>query len=334
MSKIDLAPCLIILLMIVFSKDIRKNTSQKCFSLYETSLIKGFAAIAVVFCHLSLFYSGGLIMPAFYYIGNCAVGLFFFLSGFGLMSQYMLREDYQIGFLKKRLSKILIPYLFFTLLYYLYFLFINEPKSISDVIGGIVKGDPIVSYSWYILEIIVLYVFFYLFMLLSKKDKTKMIVCNVILYVILLIFYKAMGYAPYWYQSTHMYVLGILWAAHEEWINGNLKRFSIPFLAIAVICILFTFGKENLYFIQEIAYLLLLGVLFVSLRFKNRFLDQIGKISMEIYLIHGLIIKFCRYFFSFDEGLIDILVILLVLFLASYLVSFFLKKIIKLVLKQ
>ena len=184
------------------------------------------------------------------------------------------------------------------------------------MIGGIVKGDPIVSYSWYILEIIVLYVFFYLFMLFSKKDKTKMIVCTVILYVILLVF------------------LGILWAAHEEWINGNLKRFSIPFLAIAVICILFTFGKENLYFIQEIAYLLLLGVLFVSLRFKNRFLDQIGKISMEIYLIHGLIIKFCRYFFSFDEGLIDIMVILFVIFLSSYLVHFFLKKAIQLVLNQ
>lgn len=98
-------------------------------SVYNTTMIKGFAAISVVFCHLSFFYDGIIVLPAFNHIGYASVGFFFFLSGFGLMKQYLKRKDYRSSFLKKRAGRIVIPYILFNMIYWLYY------SANSDVIG-------------------------------------------------------------------------------------------------------------------------------------------------------------------------------------------------------
>ena len=61
-------------------------------------IIKGFLALTVVLCHLGLFYGDGKILNHFVFLGNLSVGVFFFLSGYALMLQYMKKDDYSRGF--------------------------------------------------------------------------------------------------------------------------------------------------------------------------------------------------------------------------------------------
>ena len=322
----DLVPCFFLLILALFCKAKKQNDIYNCLSLDHSNHIKGLAAISVVFCHLSIFYDGKVILPVLYYLGCASVGLFFFLSGYGLMKQYLSKENYRSSFLKKRFTKILIPYLLFTFLYYFYYLSIGETKSISDVIVGIVQGDPIVSYSWYILEIIVLYLFFYIFMHFGKNKKNIMIISNCVLYVMMLTFYRVNGYANFWFDSTHMFVIGILWASYEKTLIECSFRFRYVLLGLSAIGIAITFGKMNMISFFEIFYFVLFILVFIELQITNGFLKLLGNISMEIYLIHGLIIKACRYFIDLNQDAIEMTVILVGIIVTAYISHHLIKK--------
>jgi len=325
----DLVSGIILIFLFLFSRINRQDNYRNSLSIYNTTLIKGLGSILVVFCHLSHFYNGVFLLPSLYYFGYASVGLFFFFSGFGLMKQYLTKKDYQIGFLKKRLGKILIPYAVFNVIYWIYYSLTGTVKSIGDICLGFVNGDPLVRYSWYIIEIIVFYVFFYLFMFIDKRRKKVMITCNVVLYFCLMFIFFRFNYSSFWYDSTHLYLLGIVWASYEDSVLDFFYKYRHIILVFSIGVFAATFGKEKLFFVFEIAYLLLLICFFVVFEMKNRLLYEIGKISMEIYLIHGLIIQLCRTYICFDEGPIDIACIVLLTILSSYMMRVFLNFVFK-----
>ena len=112
MLSVDLVPCAFVVVVLFFAKIRKQDSISNVLSMYHATLIKGLASINAVLCHLSFFYDGIIVLSAFNYIGYASVGFFFFLSGFGLMKQYLQKEDYRYTFLKKRLGRIFIPYVF------------------------------------------------------------------------------------------------------------------------------------------------------------------------------------------------------------------------------
>ncbi len=306
------------------------NKSQDdCFSIRNSTLIRGIAALNVVLCHLSLFYKGK-VLSLFYSLGNASVGLFFFLSGYGLMIQYLNKADYRCSFLKKRLTKIAIPYLIVTLLYWAFFFFSGERMSLAEVLSRFWKGDPIASYSWYMIAIITIYLFFYLFMFVCGQDKKKMILCNAILYLSLFYVYKKLGYAPYWRFSLHMYLIGVIWAVYRSSCERLLRQNKALIAALSLLISILTFGKEQFYFLFEISLLLLIAVFFLRFSYKNAFLAFSGKISMEIYLIHGLVIKSYRLLLSDGTQLFHVPIILVLIYLSAYLLHLLFTKLLSL----
>ena len=67
---------------------------------------------------ISLGYSNNIILKAFSTQGGyLGVALFFFMSGFGLMMSEIKHHLGCVAFLKKRLSKILVPSIFVTIIW-------------------------------------------------------------------------------------------------------------------------------------------------------------------------------------------------------------------------
>uniref|UniRef100_UPI0025E189D8 acyltransferase family protein n=1 Tax=uncultured Streptococcus sp. TaxID=83427 RepID=UPI0025E189D8 len=86
----------------------------------STSGLRGFLAIGIIFHHLSQWVTSGDEFSNFSYMGTYIVSIFFFLSGYGLYIQTKVKPDYLTNFFRKRLLKILIPFVFISGIYLIY----------------------------------------------------------------------------------------------------------------------------------------------------------------------------------------------------------------------
>lgn len=109
---------------------------------------------------LRLFCQGG-------YIG---VAIFFFLSGYGLMESELKRHLSFIEFVKRRLSKVYLPFLLVSLLWIpIYYACMHEgPISFLRIAYDIVWSgrDPVL---WFIKILFMMYLVFYLFVKVKQK---------------------------------------------------------------------------------------------------------------------------------------------------------------------
>ena len=89
------------------------------FNVSESLALKGILALGVVLGHLQIF----CLKPYDYPIINqfavfAQVGVFFFISGYGLTAAYQTKGDlYLNGFVRHRITKIVLPLILATTLY-------------------------------------------------------------------------------------------------------------------------------------------------------------------------------------------------------------------------
>jgi surface polysaccharide O-acyltransferase-like enzyme len=117
-------------------------------------------AFLVVLAHIETWGAGPALGNAFFYIvSRIAVPIFFMVSGYLLLSK---QEDWWV-FLKKRASKILIPFFFWSIIYDIYRnnAFIDSGVTLTavyDLFLRILDG-PRASHLWYLYSLIGLYFF-------------------------------------------------------------------------------------------------------------------------------------------------------------------------------
>ena len=212
------------------------------------------------------------------------------------------------------------------MIYWLYYSANSDVIGFFETVRMILSGEPLVLYSWYILEIFVLYLFFFLFMFLDGGKRLPMIICNIVLYLALLLYYKHYDYLSFWYDSTHMFFIGIIWASYEERLTKIVYKYWYACLAFSILGIILSFGNVKMYYLLEMSFMLLVLALFSIFQFKNTILEFLGRISMETYLIHGLVIKFVRYYICLDEGPFDMVIIIFLSILSAFILNTLIKK--------
>lgn len=240
--------------------------------------------------------------------GNAIVGGFFFFTGFGLMKQYMKKDDYDRGFLIKRLPKVLIPYIVTTVIYQVadFFLmgFLYMP---GDILHAIACGDPIVLYSWYIIHVLAFYLVFYLLMKLCRKHYSLMILGAFIYYVLTAILFVQRGFGMHWYQTSLALPIGMAFAVYESGLYKFFSKYYYICTAalLAVTFVIYNYGFEVFYRLFPenfhihnvcVSTLMLLCIIvaMMKIEFGNKILHFLGNISFETYLLHGLVIMIAK----------------------------------------
>lgn len=278
---------------------------------------RGLFALVVIFHHLAQNTASGFFFRHYVSAGKLAVTVFFFLSGYGLQKSYITKQnDYKKNFLLRRLPSVLIPYLIVTVLYWFMYFLEETRYSVKDIILAILKGKPIVSYSWYIINILIFYVAYRLLMTLCKKHYFVMILGGGIWYILYALFCKKMGYGGWWYNASHLLVVGMFWATYETAILKCIKKvysvltplvwllfavlfcFAEPIIALAPVT-----GISHIHLIlTELSFVL--GILLFSLKFQigNKVLGFLGDISLELYLTQGLFIYSLRSDFIYIQN--------------------------------
>lgn len=309
----------------------------------STNGLKGFLALGIVFHHLSEWITTGTEFSNFSYMGTYIVSVFFFLSGYGLYIQNERKEGYLDNFLVRRLSRILIPFIFISSIYLIYRSINGQALTTSFFMNLFKKGSTIIYNGWFVDIIILMYVFFYIsFKIFSNR--TVAILVNILLiggYIILAI---KLGYGFWWYNSSLPFVLGLLWAKNKKYIDEILNKYYF----IILVCITgllfishqYSFVLKKLHLIDSYSYgfaanldniiFTLFSILIVrKIDFSNKYLLFLGRISFELYMIHGLVMSIigkCFVTSRLNDVVFTILVLIVSISLA-WLINLIIKKV-------
>ena len=261
-----------------------------------------------------------------------ALVFFFFLSGYGLMTQLRLRTlrtpttspaTLWAGWLPRRLWGLLKPFLFFFLLAVLFlfagFGFDHIPQALAQlkvnfIIWKVGIPGPLTA-AWYLLELMVLYVFFYFsFRYVRRWGRAVLVLVGLTLLLILVAWQVGFGY--YWLRYPLSFSVGVAYAIYERSIYKRVKAFRLISLTFTLllggiyIWSVQTFPNQLVVLIltSHLAYFALpvmLTALSKALGATDLFMRRahgpvgsalmwLGGISLEVYLLHMSFVSLYR----------------------------------------
>lgn len=194
------------------------------------------AAIAVVVCHLFTFYMHHPAWAAESQFGSLSVSIFFFLSGYGLMCSYSLKgKKYLEGFCIHRISKIIIPLLTAYIIYIPILRLINHTGGIIEAIQRLFSSNPLLPYSWYVTEITLLYLLFYLVMRFIPRYKLPALSLAI---VFMLAGMLLAGLPHWWINASPCFIIGLWYYKYEHPIMNQMNKVknSISTLILLFLC--------------------------------------------------------------------------------------------------
>ena len=338
----------ILLLMSLFVYFIPK-TNVDYLSNKSTKSLKGLLALFIIFHHVSQKITTGANFSNFEYMGRYIVALFFFLSGYGLYFQYSNDATYMENFLRKRLTRIFIPFFVFIVIYVIYRASLGEVVNVDFFLSFWRDHSNIIYNGWFINSIIVLYVIFYVSF---KKKDSKIAIFKLVFFTLVYIFWKVyQNHGDWEYVSIMAFFLGVFWMKDRSLIDKFIEKNYFVFLVLFSI-LMYVFRRyevimKNIGITNKYVYYGIVGnlctMIFVvyfllltnKLNFSNKYLDLLGDISFEIYMIHGLVMHYLGKFFvsSAVNDVIYTIVVLLVSIVFAYcikkLIIIFEKKLMK-----
>lgn len=288
-------------------------------NVYAIDVLRTIAILAVVLIHtssrtLEFFHYDLINFPLTLFLNQLsrfAVPLFFLISGFVLELNYDSNRNYW-EYLKKRFGKILIPYLFWSGVYY-FLVFKVNPDSFFKVI---LTGSA--SYQLYFIPSLL--IFYLLFPLLHKVIKQ---ISNIYVLFFLGGIEMAILYQEYHVKNLsipfpiavslfnfYVFYLGMIASRNYEKILSFISKVkylmlsSVPLLAGYV----FWQGKSNYYktfnidaFYSQwrpsvLVYTLVTGAvlfyLFNKSSGESKFIKTLSKLSFLVFFIHTLILEY------------------------------------------
>lgn len=306
-------------------------------------------------------------------LGYLFVAVFMMCSGYGLYKSYVSKENYFGGFIKKRVLPIIFAFYTTGLLYLIARIILGEKMTPMKLLWYVTGISQPSSYSWYVITLPIFYLLFYLCFKMFKSDGMRIggVVLGTFVYTLIGTCINHNDYlmrGEWWYNSVHLFWIGIILAKYEKSILVSVKKkYPLYFAAVLVGMVFFFRLGETLadmgYYYGETNYSLsfrevvrnrwivlaaqmmaslnfVLWVLLLNLKIKigNRFLGFMGRITLEFYLLHGLILELFSYqFFDTVPSLVritNVALLIVVVFVPSVLLALGEKKLTDVVFKR
>ncbi|MEX2231868.1 MAG: acyltransferase [Cyclobacteriaceae bacterium] len=314
--------------------------------------LKGYAIFTIIIFH----FLQALHLPGpydqFIFFGGTGVHLFLLMSGFGLYLSYLKRPLPYGAYLKKRISKIYIPYILVVIISATLSLFVPLYENSWYALGGHVflykmfNESIMGSYGfplWFISTILQLYIVFYGLAFIAKRlsNLQFLILCTVvsmiwIAIVILIGKEPERVWNSFFLRYLWEFGLGMVIAsriAQGDFQPGSRIK-TIHYLIIGIFnCALYAFlalkgggiGKMTNDIPALIGYsCIAIWVYRLNLDSINKFFIFTGKISFSLYLLHFMIL----YLLLFLLDALPVPAILIAALMVTYLVAVFYQKVI------
>ncbi|KHD35731.1 hypothetical protein NL50_12240 [Clostridium acetobutylicum] len=336
----------IIFIILSFKKSYKSNNMQFDINKEGSIELKGIAIMCVIIGHLCMW--GFIKIPFVSFLGAQGVELFLFISGYGLTKSY-IRNGIDRTYFIKRIKKVFMPYFIVTIIIILVNIWVIGAKlSIRTIflwlIGLNIKFD---GSMWYISFIMFWYIVFFIIFKPNMNNKIRIVI---LFFISSLMFYfsqkSSKGDLNNEYIShCFMFPIGCFWSIYSDRIfkkinNKITTNNIILFMKVtSFICLFIIFPISYKLINVTVFYLLCnlsftIAIIMIILIYKyyncsSKFLEFVGKIAFEIYLIEGIFM----YKYSVLK-LINVKIISIILFLLFVIIiASLLNKIFKYVLK-
>ncbi len=324
-------PLVLIILLILGVKIAPRGSFHEDFlSLKTTKVLQGAAAVGIILHHLvqqvtnyGAVWKGPITHMN--WMGVLFTAIFFFFSGYGLLKSYQTKSDYLETFFEKRIPTVLIPFLVSNIIYFFCVgLYTGKIIRVTDALTSLLGFTLLNTNTWFLVEIMLFYVMFYVIYKHIKKPGTAFgLMTGFVLFIILVSLLLGhdssemnghwfMG--EWWYNSTIVFVFGMLVAKYEEVIVTFAKKYYMWLLPVVVLAFVGMYILSE-HVVQTVGYYQeweghpgykekaitalvqsVTGVLFVAMtalicmkvRFYNIIMAYVGKISLALYIIHDL----------------------------------------------
>ena len=168
-------PILLFFILFFKCKILKKNEfNEDAFGINDAKALQVFAAFGILIHHLSGastnygdVFKGPITVMSF--VGILFTSIFFFFSGFGLIRSYESKKNYLDGFVRSKFMAVFVPFMITNLLYVLIGLSqgrITDALSFFTSVFGITLIN---TNAWFIVEILILYIAFYLSSTMMQK---------------------------------------------------------------------------------------------------------------------------------------------------------------------
>lgn len=287
------------------------DSKETYLSLDNTKVLRGFLAIAIVLHHISEHSNDGRFFSAMVHAGYLIVAVFFFLSGYGLLISYIKKgRNYLKGFWKNRILYLFIIWFLVSLGYLLYDVYIGRMNiGVKSFLFSFINGHPIAINSWYIIVQLIMYICFWVAYIIPSNTLTneRRIAILFSLLVLIAILFNRIGYSSIWYISNFAFVFGLLYAEKKPLFDIMLSNrwwvclfiTTIVFIAFSAAPLLLEHFDVGIYtyrlisrMVSSVAFVSMLIVLLFRIRVTGNLWRKIGLMSLEIYLLHGMVYSF------------------------------------------
>ena len=267
-----------------------QNSSRiPCLPKENTSCLRGLLAVAIIVAHWRNFAEflndtiPGMILTATGYLG---VGLFFFLSGYGLRCQ---GPDYLRTFPRRRILPYYITYLIAVLLYAL--ISKTVPTGVL-LFRTLTWYGTIVDFGWYLQAQLLLYLLFWLVYRRSDSPWNPLLITGAFILL------GVAAYGELWLEAILCFPLGIWWCDHAAALGRALRSHWGKFFFFAFLLFSVTLLLGNLpllpygirLFIRMLSapfFAAFVVTLLVKVPIQCRITRFLGEISGEMYVTQG-----------------------------------------------
>ena len=297
-----------------------KDTKTKR-KLSEIDILRGIFCLFVLMIHVTATPSVSLkamslssIAFSVLNIGTkVAVPGFIFISGLTLCYNYRDKEKIKVStFFAKRFKTVVIPYILYTLLYYIvYIKNYNYEVSWNFFLTNLINGT-MVYHLYYIIISIQFYLIFPFIHRLFKRGNHKLILITAIIITLLSI--GLTSSSTFFIRYLSFFILGCYIGFNYEKVeqiilNNSIKRYVLSSGIILTVCYIIeqylnrhfgTLISNNSWHIFSsaciLSYLIFSKLLYDSnskyLKPLKELLIDISKVSFSIYLIHPLVLLY------------------------------------------
>jgi len=243
-------------------------------------------------------------------LSRFAVPLFFMISAFVLEHNYSQNLSF-FPYLKKRFSKLLLPYLFWSLIYY-YFIY---PHSSDSFTRALLVGSS--SYQLYFVP--TLFIFYLVYPLLSRYLN---IISHWLFFIILLSVQIAILSIDYYFKPLSFphpinvfllnfmfFILGMLASHHQDKIFSFIKKYKKIYIIFSLLLAIYIYFEGSLRYFKTQNYLafssqwrpsvfiytfILSSVLFYyskQIKVNPVFIKKLASYSFFVFFIHIIFIE-------------------------------------------
>jgi acyltransferase family len=277
-----------------------KTPASGVFSKDIVTVLKPFLASGIVLHHLQ---PHSAWLSEFYRWGPLIVGIFFFISGYGLTLSLKARRGYVSHFFRDKIVvKLLVPFL----LAFCLELCLNSSWKSYDIVDRLTYsyGPNLFPNDWFIYTLAYCYLSFLI--AARMKSETGRLVIIILATLLFVVTTASLGYARNWWITPMAFSAGALYSHFEEKIvhltdgQKNYIRSTVCLLVFFLFLISLSAILKNqvstllTYSLMPLLVVNIMTRLDVGRLAKNRFILFFGGISFEIYLLHGILIDYLR----------------------------------------